>query len=108
MPFTDSTRKQFSQVVPTDPTTPTIPAHLQALVDEIEEKVVLVASDWSYANTFIAPYVDGMVLFVDDIGSLFLRVSGEWQKMHPTSFTGTGNPAAGLGDDGDLYFKTTT
>lgn len=106
MPFTDSARKQFPAVVPDDPAQPTVPAHLQAIVDAIEEHVILYADDWSYADTFIAPYTNGMLLFVADPEALYLRLGGAWVKVYPTSFTGTGPPDPTLGADGDLYFQT--
>jgi len=109
MPFTDSQRKQFASVVPTDPTTPTVPAHLQDIVDAIEAQTVLRADDWSDADTFIAPYSDGMLLYVVDIASLFLRLGGAWTKVYPKTYTGTALPVGGLGvgaADGDLYFQT--
>lgn len=106
MPFTDSDRKQFTAVVPTDPTSPTVPAHLQTIVDALESHVVLRAEDWSFADTFIAPYENGMILYVEDIDSLFLRAGGAWLKLHPTNYNGTAEPDSGLGADGDLYFQT--
>lgn len=106
MAFSDSARKQFTAVVPDNPAAPTVPAHLQAIVDAIEEHVVLYASDWSYADTFIAPYTNGMLLFVNNPGALYLRLGGSWLKVYPTHFTGTGAPSPDLGADGDLYFQT--
>lgn len=106
MAFTNSARDQFVAVVPDNPATPTVPAHLQAIVDAIETQVVLKAADWSFADTFIAPYVDGMLLSIASPAGLYYRVDGAWEKIWPVNLTGTGDPAPGLGDDGDLYFKT--
>ena len=106
MPFTDSARKQFPSIVPTNPTTPTIPIHLQGIVDAVEARVVLRAADWGYANTFLAPFQDGMMIYIEDIDELHLRVAGVFKKIYPTNYTGTGVPASALGADGDLYFQT--
>lgn len=106
MAFTDSARSQFTAIVPDNPATPTVPAHLQDIVDAIEARVVLRADDWSDADTNIAPYQDGMLLYVANIGALFLRVNGAWVKLYPTNYTGTGAPDPALGADGDLYFQT--
>lgn len=106
MPFTDSARKQFPSIVPTNPTTPTIPIHLQGIVDAVEARVVLRAADFAYANTFLAPFEDGMLLYIVSLGEIHLRVAGAWKKISPTSYTGTGVPASALGADGDLYFQT--
>jgi hypothetical protein len=107
MPFVDSARKQFTGVVPTGPTTPDVPPHLQGIIDAIEEHVVLYATDWADADTNLAPYTNGMVLVVADPGALYLRLMGVWKKLYPTNLSGTGDPAGDLGDDGDLYFQTT-
>lgn len=107
MAFTDSARDQFLGIVPDDPTTPTVPLHLQAIVDAIESQVVLKAPDWNFADTFIVPYTNGMLLFVEDPGALYLRLAGSWFKVFPTNFSGDGNPPSSLGVDGDLYFRTT-
>lgn len=107
MAFTDSDRKQFLAIVPDDPATPTVPAHLQAIVDAIEEHVVLHAADWSAADTNLTPYKNGMLVFVENPGALYLRLGGAWLKVYPTNYTGTGDPSPSLGVDGDLYFKTT-
>lgn len=106
MAFTDSERSQFTGIVPDDPASPTVPAHLQDIVDAIETQVVLKAADWSFADTFIAPYVNGMLLAVESEGALYYRTGGAWQKIYPTNFTGTGTPSGSLGDNGDLYFQT--
>ena len=106
MPFTNSAREQFQAIVPDNPATPTVPAHLQAIIDAIETHTVLRADDWAWADTFIAPYADGMVVYIEDIDELHLRVAGAWRKLHPNTYTGTGEPSNGLGADGDLYFQT--
>lgn len=106
MAFTDSARSQFTAIVPDNPATPTVPAHLQSIVDAIESQVVLRAADWSDADTNIAPYEDGMILFVASEGELLFRISSAWKKLSPTNYTGTADPDPGLGADGDLYFQT--
>jgi len=109
MAFTDSDRKQFLAIVPPATQTPTVPAHLQDIVDAIEERVVLFADDWSDADTNITPYTDGMLLYVADVAALFLRLGAAWTKVYPKSYTGTTLPTGDLGvgaADGDLYFKT--
>ncbi len=106
MPFVDSARKQFPAVIPTDPTTPTVPAHLTTIINAIEEQVVLYATDWSYADTFIAPYQNGMLIYINADEELHLRLGGAWMKIYPTNYTGTGTPSGALGSDGDLYFQT--
>lgn len=106
MAFTNSDRQQFIGIVPDDPAIPTVPAHLQVIVDAIEPQVVLRAADWADANTNLAPFEDGMVLFKEDDDSLHLRAGAAWVKLHPKQYTGTGEPSPALGDDGDLYFQT--
>ena len=106
MPFTSSERGQFVDVVPTGPTTPTVPAHLQGLVDAIETHTNMRVATWDDAATFIAPYSPGMVLFVEEEEALFLRLTDRWEKLHPKNYTGTGTPPPELGDDGDLYVQT--
>lgn len=106
MPFTDSARGQFSQIVPTDPTAPTVPAHLQNIVDQIEGQTVLRVADEAERDGGLTPLENGMIVYVSSINALFLRVNGVWQKMHPTHLTGTGTPSDVVGDDGDLYFQT--
>jgi hypothetical protein len=107
MAFTNSERGQFVAIVPDNPATPTVPAHLQDIVDAVEEQVILKATDWAWADTFIAPYTNGMVIFVESEGALFLRVGGAWRKLSPTNYSGTTTPSPALGADGDLYFLTT-
>jgi hypothetical protein len=106
MPFSDSARKQFQAIVPDNPASPTVPAHLQGIVDAIEGRTVLRASTWSWANTFIAPFSDGMLVYIEDVDELHLRRNGAWVKIHPTSYSGTGEPSPSLGANGDLYFMT--
>lgn len=106
MAFTNSARDQFTAIVPDNPASPTVPAHLQSIVDAIESQVVLRAADWSDADTNIAPYEDGMILFVASEGELLFRISSSWKKLSPTSYTGNESPDPSLGSDGDLYFQT--
>lgn len=105
MAFSDSARDQFPAIIPDDPATPTVPAHLQTIIDAVEAQVVLRADTWSWANTFLTPFEDGMLLYVEDVDELWARVDGEWRKLYPTTYTGTATPSDSLGADGDLYFQ---
>lgn len=106
MAFTDSERKQVQGVIPPVSEVPTVPAHLQQLLDGFESRLVLRAQDWAWADAFVAPYEDGMLLHVQDVNELLFRVSGGWVKLYPTTYTGTAEPSPDLGADGDLYFLT--
>lgn len=108
MAFTDSARKQFTAVVPDGPQQPTVPAHLQGIIDAVESQVVLKAATWVAADTDIAPYTDGMLLYVAEDSALYFRVGAAWSKLYPTSLSGTNAPDPALGSDGDLYFQTLT
>lgn len=106
MAFGDSARKQVVAVIPAVTEEPTVPAHLQLLLDGFEARLVLRAEDWSWADAFIAPYEDGMLVFIEDVQELHFRVGTAWVKLFPTTYTGTTEPGSGLGADGDLYFMT--
>lgn len=106
MAFSDSRRRQIEAGIPPVTETPTVPAHLQGLVDKIEEHLVLRAPSWDWAEVYLVPYIDGMLLYIEDQGTLNLRREGAWYKIWPWSYNGVEPPPDSLGTDGDLYFQT--
>jgi hypothetical protein len=106
MSFADSQRRQVEGAVPPISEDPTVPAHLQNLLDLLEPRLVLRAADWGWAETYLTPYEDGMLLHVVDEGSIHLRIDGVWTKLYPTTFVGSADPDPSFGSDGDTYFQT--
>lgn len=108
MPFTNSGRGQLTSIVPTGATEPAVVAHLQNLVDLIEPRLVLRATTVAAANASLGTLQDGMFLVTTaDPREVHVRMNGNWVKIYPTNYSGTGVPSNALGVDGDTYDRYT-
>jgi hypothetical protein len=107
MPFTDSTRHMVTGVLADTNEPADYPTQIANIVNAIEPRLVLTATNVGAATSLLTPLVEPMLLVTTQAPKeVYIRLDGAWKKIWPMAYTGPGAPASTLGASGDFYFQT--
>ena len=116
MPTGDSALGQLIDIVPVGTDSPTVPAHLQGIVDAIERQLVLrVATSGASVQASFDTVIpsgsqqNGMlgVILAGTYAGMYFRVAGTWVRIYGNDMIRivTSDPAPGDGQEGSITIK---